>query len=61
MLHVEFIDDISAPSGNTEGTTCYIVLVSNRMLLYEPDKNKFTPQTLNCWFFIELHSIKNCR
>jgi len=32
-LHVEFIDDISAPSGNTEGTICYIFLFSNRMFL----------------------------
>jgi len=59
MLHVELTANISAPSGNTEGTICYIVLVSNRMLLYKPVKNKITQQSYFL-FFIQLHSIKNC-
>lgn len=28
VLHVEFNNSIAAPTGNDEGTTCYIVLLS---------------------------------
>lgn len=40
VLHVEFSNSISAPTGNDEGTTCYIVLLSKCILRYDPFKSK---------------------
>jgi hypothetical protein len=42
ILHAEFNKPVSAPGVNEEGTVCYIVVVSNCVLLYEPAKNKIT-------------------
>jgi hypothetical protein len=40
MLRVNFSKPIPALTGTEEGTTCYIILISNCSLLYEPAKNK---------------------
>jgi hypothetical protein len=42
VLHVDFNKAVSDPTGSDEGTVCYIVVVSNCLLRYEPDKNKIT-------------------
>ena len=42
LLNVDFNKDVSEPSGADEGTICYIVVVSNCLLYYEPDRNKIT-------------------
>jgi len=42
VLHVDFNKTVSNPTGSDEGTICYIFVVSNCMLRYEPDKNKIT-------------------
>jgi hypothetical protein len=42
ILHVDFNNAVSEPSGTDEGTICYIVVLSDCLLRYEPDKNKIT-------------------
>ena len=42
LLNVDFNKDVLEPSGADEGTICYIVVVSNCLLYYEPDRNKIT-------------------
>jgi hypothetical protein len=44
VLHVEFNKSIVAPTGNDEGTTCYIVLLSKSVLRYNPFKSKIAEE-----------------
>lgn len=44
VLHVEFNNSIAAPTGNDEGTTCYIVLLSKCILCYDLFKSKITEE-----------------
>jgi len=41
-LHVGFNKQVSPPGGANEGTICYIVVVPNCVVHYEPAKNKIT-------------------
>jgi hypothetical protein len=59
MLRFNFSKPIPAITGTEEGTTCYIILISNCSLLYELAKNKTTEKILNCLFFIECTLYKN--
>ena len=45
ILNVDFNKTVSNPGGYDEGNICYIIVVSNCLLRYEPDKNKITPVT----------------
>ena len=42
LLNVAFNKTVSNRSGSDEGTICCIIVVSNCLLRYEPDKNKIT-------------------
>ena len=42
ILHVDFNETVKDPDESGEGTICYIVVVSDCLLRYEPDKNKIT-------------------
>jgi hypothetical protein len=42
ILNVDFNEPVPAPTGNDEGTLCYITVVSKYLLLYEPNKNRIT-------------------
>ena len=42
ILHVDFNETVKDPDASGEGTICYIVVVSDCLLRYEPDKNKIT-------------------
>jgi hypothetical protein len=43
IIHnVDFNKTVPNPSGSDEGTICHIIVVSNCLLRYEPDKNKIT-------------------
>jgi hypothetical protein len=44
VLHVEFNKTIEPPTGNDEGTTCYIVLLSKSVLRYDPFKSKISEE-----------------
>jgi hypothetical protein len=59
MLPVNFTNPIPAITGTEEGTTCYIILISNCSLLYEPDKNKVTEKIIKLFVFIECTLYKN--
>ena len=42
ILHVDFNEPVKDPTGSEEGTMCCIVILSNCLLRYEPNKNKIT-------------------
>jgi hypothetical protein len=44
ILYVDFKESISSPTGNEEGTVCYIIVISKNVLLYEPNKNRIIEQ-----------------
>lgn len=44
ILNVDFEKPVKSPDNNEEGTICYIIVVSNYQLHYEPIKNRITEQ-----------------
>ena len=42
ILHVDFNENVKDPDESGEGTICHIVVVSDGLLRYEPNKNKIT-------------------
>jgi len=42
VLNVDFNKPVKPPGDNEEGTICYVIVVSDYLLHYEPLKNKIT-------------------